>query len=48
MITLKDLRLAINRQLSKTGHEVNSRDVQEGFNRPSFFVVCQAWQLSRW
>lgn len=38
MITLKDLRLAINRQLSKTGHEVNSRDVQEGFNRPSFFV----------
>lgn len=38
MITLKDIRLAVNRQLEKTGIEINSRDVSEGFNRPSFFV----------
>lgn len=38
MITLKDVRKAVNRQLDKTGIEINSRDVQEGFNRPSFFV----------
>ncbi|MCG3089133.1 phage tail terminator family protein [Sporosarcina cyprini] len=38
MITYKDVRLAINAQLTKTGIEINSRDVQEGFKRPSFFV----------
>lgn len=38
MITYKDIRIAINRQLAKTGIEINSRDVQEGFNKPSFFV----------
>lgn len=38
MITYKDIRIAINRQLSKTGIEITSRDVTEGFNRPSFFV----------
>lgn len=38
MITYKDIRIAVNRQLKKTGIEVNSRDVEEGFNRPSFFV----------
>lgn len=38
MITLKDIRIAVNRQLKKTGIEINSRDVEEGFNRPSFFV----------
>lgn len=38
MITLKDIRIAINWQLDKTGIEINSRDVREGFNTPSFFV----------
>lgn len=38
MITYKDIRKSINQQLSKTGIEINSRDVSEGFNRPSFFV----------
>jgi len=38
MITLKDVRIAVNKQLKKTGIEINSRDVEEGFNRPSFFV----------
>lgn len=38
MITYKDIRLAINRQLKKTGIEITSRDVTEGFDRPSFFV----------
>ena len=38
MITYKDIRIAVNRQLSKTGIRINSRDVQEGFIRPSFFV----------
>lgn len=38
MITYKDLRIAVNRKLKTTGIEVNSEDVSEGFNRPSFFV----------
>lgn len=38
MITFKDIRFAINQQLKKTGIEIMSRDVKEGFNRPSFFV----------
>lgn len=38
MITYKDVKLAINQQLGKTGIEITSRDVKEGFNRPSFFV----------
>lgn len=38
MITLKDIRIAVNKQLNKTGIEINSRDVEEGFKRPSFFV----------
>lgn len=38
MITYKDIRIAINRQLAKTGIEITSRDVTEGFERPSFFV----------
>jgi len=38
MIGYKDIRFAINKQLSKTGVEINSRDVSEGFVRPSFFV----------
>lgn len=38
MITYKDIRIAINRKLKTTGIEVNSRDVSEGFLRPSFFV----------
>lgn len=38
MITYKDIRIAINQQLKKTGIEITSRDVTEGFNRPSFFV----------
>lgn len=38
MISLKDIRQAVNHQLNVTGIEINSRDVSEGFNRPSFFV----------
>lgn len=38
MITYKDIRVAINRKLETTGIEINSRDVSEGFIRPSFFV----------
>lgn len=38
MITYKDIHIAVNRQLKKTGIEINSRDVEEGFIRPSFFV----------
>src|SRR5690625_3258764 len=38
MITYKDIRIAINLQLEKTEIEINSRDVSEGFDRPSFFV----------
>lgn len=38
MITYKDIRIAINNQLIKTSIDINSRDVTEGFNRPSFFV----------
>ncbi|RKD26686.1 hypothetical protein BEP19_15880 [Ammoniphilus oxalaticus] len=38
MITLRDIRIAINRQLAKTGIEINSGDIEEGFKRPSFFV----------
>ena len=38
MITYKDIRFAINQQLKKTNIEITSRDVTEGFNRPSFFV----------
>lgn len=38
MITLKDIRAAVNRQLNKTGVDINSRDVSEGYNTPSFFV----------
>ena len=38
MITYKDIKIAVNRQLKKTGIEINSSDVEEGFNRPSFFV----------
>lgn len=38
MITYKDIKIAVNHQLTKTGIEINSSDVEEGFNRPSFFV----------
>ena len=38
MIAYKDIKKAINRQLSKTGVDINSSDVTEGFERPSFFV----------
>ena len=38
MITYKDIRLAVNRKLKTTGIDINSEDVSEGFNRPSFFV----------
>lgn len=38
MINTKDVRTAINMLLNSTGIEVNSRDVEEGFKRPSFFV----------
>lgn len=38
MVTYVDIRKAINAKLLSLGAEVNSRDVTEGFNRPSFFV----------
>lgn len=38
MITYKDIRIAINQKLKTTGVPVNSRDVSEGYIRPSFFV----------
>lgn len=38
MITYKDIRIAINQKLKTTGVPVNSRDVSEGYPRPSFFV----------
>lgn len=38
MISYKDIRTAINGKLKTTGIPVNSRDVSEGFPRPSFFV----------
>ena len=38
MITLKDIRTAVNNRLKKTGIKPNIRDVEEGFKRPSFFV----------
>lgn len=38
MITLTDIKKAVNRELEKTGVEINSHDVREGFNTPSFFV----------
>jgi hypothetical protein len=42
MITYKDIKKAINTKLSQEfGIEINSRDVQEGFNRPSFFVQLE-------
>lgn len=41
MITYKDIKIAINRKLTPFGVEINSRDVSEGFNRPSFFVQLE-------
>ncbi|MCB5028012.1 hypothetical protein LGV96_09885 [Streptococcus mutans] len=38
MINLADIRKAVNMQLQRTGVPVYSRDVSEGFKRPSFFV----------
>lgn len=38
MITYKDIKKAVNSELATFGVEINSQDVQEGFNRPSFFV----------
>lgn len=40
MITYKDIKKAINTKLKKEfDFEINSNDVKEGFNRPSFFVT---------
>lgn len=38
MITYKDIKMAVNRKLKTLGIEINSKDVTEGFIRPSFFV----------
>lgn len=38
MITYTDIRMAINQKLETTGVTINSRDVKEGFKRPSFFL----------
>lgn len=40
MITYKDIKKAVNGLLkNKFNIEINSNDVKEGFNRPSFFVA---------
>ncbi|MGE8080508.1 phage tail terminator family protein [Peribacillus loiseleuriae] len=41
MITYKDIKRSVNQKLSTFGIEINSNDVQEGFNRPSFFVQLE-------
>lgn len=46
MITYADILKAINDKLDVTGIEINSRDVTEGFNRPSFFVQLNNNQRS--
>ncbi|MBM7577670.1 phage tail terminator family protein [Jeotgalibacillus terrae] len=38
MITYKDIAAAVGRKLASFEVEINSRDVKEGFPRPSFFV----------
>lgn len=40
MITMKDIKLAINDRIYNkfSNIEINSNDVKEGFNRPSFFI----------
>jgi hypothetical protein len=38
MITYKNIATAVNTKLSSFEVEINSRDVKEGFPRPSFFV----------
>lgn len=46
MITYADISEAVTKKLSTTGIEVNSRDVKEGYNRPSFFVQLNNNQRS--
>ncbi|MCI1593217.1 phage tail terminator family protein [Heyndrickxia oleronia] len=41
MISYKDIKKAINSKLATFGVEVNSRDISEGFKRPSFFVQLE-------
>lgn len=41
MITYKDIKIAVNKKLDVLGVEINSNDVSEGFNRPSFFVQLE-------
>lgn len=42
MITYKDIKLAVNRLIKgKFNIEINSNDVEEGFERPSFFVQLE-------
>lgn len=41
MITYADIKKAVNDNLKTLGIEINSRDVTEGFNRPSFFVQLE-------
>lgn len=38
MITYKDIKIAVNTRLKTLGIEITSKDVTEGFTRPSFFV----------
>ncbi|MBM7607573.1 hypothetical protein JOD29_000817 [Lysinibacillus composti] len=39
MITYKKIKTAVNRKLKETfGLEINSKDISEGFKRPSFFI----------
>ncbi|KYG92355.1 hypothetical protein A0U40_05270 [[Bacillus] sp. KCTC 13219] len=41
MITYKDIKKAVNQKLNVLGVEINSKDVSEGFSRPSFFVQLE-------
>lgn len=44
MITLKDIKLAINNLIEATFPEIeiSSKDIKEGFSRPSFFIDFEA------
>lgn len=41
MITLSVVKKAVVDVLKTTGHHINSRDIKEGFKRPSFFVQLE-------
>ena len=48
-MTLKEIALAINRQLKKAVPEIEivTKDIEEGFDRPSFFVDFEQFGVHR-